>query len=464
MRGFALISVVLSAFMLFTPYYYLAPLPALGLLALLLLFQYPVVGFYIIAFLIPFAAFRKIGPINIQWLISIPVFIVFAFMFMKNKRLPDVVKSNLWPVIGLYLVTALLSTLFANYPEAAWKNMVLLIAGYSFVFMGMVCLSPNSYRFHIPRIIIWSVGLSSTMAFLDHFLGWSIFSEDHLSGNLTRSTGGSFDPNNLSVMILFAIPLVIHRALFATSKGERIAMLVILPIMLLTITTTFSRSGFLVTIVTLVLLLHHYRHYFRPKILGFLLLFGFAGSIAFFSAVPESFWERQYSLLTWEDSSLDRRATYLTVGGEAFVNRPFIGSGPGSFRDIYAESEISRKFAFRQSDRFRKAHNTYLEVLVGTGIFGFIFFIALNVRAFYNFRIAEKDFLTLGNLELANLVASQRIGFLTLLIFLLSFSELYHKFMLLSLVLSQGAIYFSQRRNLESRHQVTDNTAAVSTI
>jgi hypothetical protein len=49
------------------------------------LFRNPAIGFYVIVFLIPFASFRKIGPINITWVISSAVFFVFAVKFIKKN-------------------------------------------------------------------------------------------------------------------------------------------------------------------------------------------------------------------------------------------------------------------------------------------------------------------------------------------------------------------------------------------
>ncbi len=464
MKGVALITVMVSAFLLFTPYYYFAPAPAVALIAAFWLFKNPAIGFYLIVLLIPFAAFRKIGPVNIPWVVSLVVIAVFAFNFVKEKRLPPVSRSNLWPLIGLYVIASILSALFAEYPDTAKSQLLLLVAGYGFVFIGMLCLTPDSFKTHIPNLVIWSVGLSTTLAFGGYYFGWSLFSQIHLSGDLTRSTGGALDPNNLSMMILFTLPFAIHRAFYPGSPGEKILMFLIIPIMLLTVTATFSRSGFLTMIISFVLLIHHYRRYLRPRILGFFFLLVFCGfGLTIFTA-PENFWDRQLSLLSWEDNSLNRRYSYLIVGGDAIARNPLLGSGPGTFIDIYEKSEISRKFSRGHADRARRAHNTYLEVLVGTGIFGFLLFMALNIRAVQNFRVAERMFLARGEVEFANLAASQRIGFLTLMIFLITLSGLYHKFMLLSLVLSQGAIYFALKQSENNMDEPPNMPTAANTV
>ena len=464
MKGVTLITVMTSAFLLFTPYYYLAPVPALALIAVFWIFRNPALGFYLIVLLIPFAAFRKIGPVNIPWVVSLVVIAVFAFKFVREKRLPSVSRSNLWPLIGLYIIASILSTLFADYPDTARTNLILLVAGYGFVVIGMFCLTPESFRTHIPNLVIWSVGLSTTLAFLGYYFGLSMFSVEHHGGSLVRSTGGATDPNTLSIMILFTIPFAIHRAFYPGSPGERILMLLIIPVMLLTVASTFSRSGFLIMIISFVLLMHQYRRYLRPRIMGFFLLFGFCGFVLAIFTVPANFWDRQLSLLSWEDGSLNRRYSYLIVGGDAIARNPLLGSGPGTFIDIYKNSEISRKHTNREADRARRAHNTYLEVLVGTGIFGFLLFMALNIRAVQNFRVAERMFLARGDIELANLAASQRIGYLNLMLFLLTISELNHKFMLLSLVLSQGAIYFALRQTENQKDELPNMPTVTDTV
>lgn len=443
MRAAALLVVLASVAILMSPYFYLAPLPALGLLCFFVLYWKPSIGFYLIIFLIPFVAFRKVGPVKLDWLVSIVLLSIFVFRIVADKKLPDAAKSNLWPLIALYLVASLVSTLFADFPDTARSDMLKLVAGYVLVFIGMASLSFASFRYHIPNMVIWSVGLSCILAVMDELFGLKLFSEEHLSGELTRSIGGSGDPNNFSVMILFTLPLVVHRIFFPTNKIERPLMLLFIPIMLIAIVSAFSRSGFLALLLCTFLLLHHYRHHIRPRTMGFFLFAALVGGIFTGTTVPSTFWERQFSLLSWEDGSLNRRASYLTVGKEAFLEHPIIGSGPGTFLDVYGASEVSLAHSRREADRKRRAHNTYLEILVGTGLIGFTLFMALNLRAFMNFRRAETVYESRGDPEMANLVASQRIGFVTLMLFLLTYSELYHKHMLLSLVLSQGAIYFT---------------------
>ena len=154
MRGVALITVMVSAFLLFTPYYYLAPGPALALIAMFWLFKNPAIGFYFIVLLIPFSAFRRIGPVNIPLVVFLVVVAVYAIKFVREKRLPSVLRSNLWPLMGLYVIASILSTIFAEYPDTAKTHLFLLVAGFGFVFIGMLSLSPDSFKTHIPNLFI----------------------------------------------------------------------------------------------------------------------------------------------------------------------------------------------------------------------------------------------------------------------------------------------------------------------
>jgi hypothetical protein len=73
-------------------------------------------------------------------------------------------------------------------------------------------------------------------------------------------------------------------------------------------------------------------------------------------------------------------------------------------------------------------------------------------------------FLARGDLGPGNLAASARIGYLTLFLFLIFFSELYDKFMLLSLVLSQGGIYFALRQTENQKNELPNMPTVANTL
>jgi O-antigen ligase len=79
-------------------------------------------------------------------------------------------------------------------------------------------------------------------------------------------------------------------------------------------------------------------------------------------------------------NSTDRRETYQVYGLKLWQKNPILGVGFDGFAEAYSRSE----YRFLQKNATQRvAHNTYLEILVGTGLVGFIPFIALLIWSLY---------------------------------------------------------------------------------
>lgn len=159
--------------------------------------------------------------------------------------------------------------------------------------------------------------------------------------------------------------------------------------------------------------------------------------------VPGQYWQRQMSLLAGNDFSLGRRTSYLYVARDAFLQKPLLGWGTGVFMHVYENSEQAKAFTRKGYTNRRKAHNTYLEFLIGSGIIGFALFMALIIVAWKNFRRAITNFRQAGDPVSAIQTATFRTAFISLLLFLVLFSDMYHKYLLLSLGVSCGALRLS---------------------
>lgn len=438
--------------LLATPYYYLALLPAPILLIIYYLFRNPSLGFYIIIFLIPFGAYRKLGgALNLPWLIAAVMLAIIIFMSAIARRMPDNLHTRVWPILITYLLISLVSAALSSYPDTAYQNVMLLGGACAFVFIGLSTVDAHGFWHTLPLVVIWSVSISSILGLLSFYTGLAGFSEEHLSGTLTRNVGGSIDPNNMCLMILFALPLIVHRYAHAYSPRERILMAILLLVNLLALTTTYSRSGFIILIIVMALIAFNYRHRMRPHNIGLVLGGAFLAGAVLLAVIPTAFWERVSSLTgDWQqETSLSRRASYIDVAQDAILKHPLLGSGPGVFPEIYARSEVTRLYTSSSEKRARRAHNTYLEVIVGTGILGIVVFLLLLLRVLFDFLAAEQNCRLNNEFEQENLIASYRIGFIGLLVFLLIFSEMYHKYMLLSLVVSQLGRSFTRIQSME---------------
>jgi O-antigen ligase len=226
-----------------------------------------------------------------------------------------------------------------------------------------------------------------------------------------------------------------------------------------------SRGGFLTFIIVSALTAWSFRLHFRPHYLG--LIIGAVGvaAIGFLVSVPQDYWERQATLQLLgaavtesrahlhEDAALDRRAAYLIVAGQAFVDAPLLGHGPDTFDEIWFRSSVSDAY---KNER-RPAHNTYAEVLVGSGLTGLAVFVGLLWVVYKNYRNAEIELRRIGDLRGAQLCGCYRIAFIGVLAYLFLKSGLDHKLFLLAIPLSGSVRGFARRR--ASSESVDDKSA-----
>lgn len=457
---------MLTAGLLVTPYYMLAPFIGPAALGGLLVLRYPILGFYAVVFLIPFGAYRRIGgDINIPWLAAGAALAAILLKIMLERKDMPALKSNLWPPFILYLGLSAISALLSDYRDTSIENVILFAAAGGYIFLGLTCVGPDAWRRTLPYVVIFSVSLGSFLAVISYAFGIQGFTEEHNSGTLTRGVGGAIDPNNLCLMTLFALPLIVHKAIYTPSPKVRMVMIALVPINLMAIVTAFSRSGFLATVALGALLAFHYRHLLLRQNIAVLGLAAILGLTSVAAAVPQSFWQRQLSVFNFDaDNSLSRRGSYLEVAKRAFPEAPLLGSGPGAFIDLYGLSPESRQYTSDPRKRRRRAHNTYIEILIGTGVIGFGVWMWMQGRGILNFFRAERAYADAGDKEASNLAASYRMGFIILLLFLMVFSELYHKYMLLALAMSQVALTYAPKRQEESAppDQVADAKPALA--
>ncbi len=436
-----------------TPLYPLALLPSLGVFALLVLGRRPELGYYAIVFLIPFGAYRKLAGegvinINIPWIIAFLLIVILGLRWIIAKEIPTSLRSNIWSPFFLLFLLGVISAMLSPYPGTALKNAVMWGAASLFVLLSLVFISQRDFIHTMPGVFVWSISLSASLAVLGTFFNitWfvkeGVYVDEH-----ARAVGASTDPNNMSLMIIFVIPLLVHQALHATSTRGRFLAVFLLAINLMGVISTFSRGGALVLTLTIALILFHHIHRLQTRLLGFFLMPLLLVAIVGYAVIPASYWEHQKTVIGSGDKSLSRRTSYLIVAWDSFKDNPLLGSGPGTFREIFATSEYAQFYHREGKTKKRFAHNTYLEFLVGFGLPGLILFLLLQWRAYDNFTKAQQRLMQKGLTYEADLVGSYRLALVTLLIYLVIYSEPQQKFMLISLALSQIALNLSQDAN-----------------
>ncbi|GAB0148179.1 MULTISPECIES: O-antigen ligase family protein [Marichromatium] len=445
--GFIVLMVVATLLPLWTPWPALALLPGVALGALVLLGRAPSWGLYAIVFLIPFGNFRQLGgplaDVKIHWVLALVLLVVLALRLLREQQAVGLLRSNLWPWWGLFLAVSLFSTLWSAYPLEAGQQVVLTLVAMAFFALVLVFLDAHALVRQLPVVIVASVSLGSMFALIGYLFGVSWFAIE-VGDDFTRSTGVTSDPNNLAMLIIFVLPFVVFWLAHGRRPLVRLAALVLLAINLGAMVVSFSRSGGLVTALLLATLLVVNARGLRPRHLGLLFAGGAMALLVALLLVPQGYWERQATLTASDtDRSINRRASYLVVAGDAFEQRPLIGHGPGTFRELYAKTDWAQRFDREGATNRRFAHNTYLEVVVGTGVLGLICFLGLLAVAARNLWLARRLLLARGDPYHAAQVLHYLLAFLFLLLYMAMFSDVFQKYMLLSLGVSQLWLRFA---------------------
>ena len=193
---------------------------------------------------------------------------------------------------------------------------------------------------------------------------------------------------------------------------------------------------------------------FRPRYTGFVTGIIAVAIITAAVVEPNSYWNRLYSLSSSADTSIGRRTAYLHVGWDAFKEDPILGAGPGTFIKLYGESMQSRRFRSKDGSYERYAHNTYVEVLTGTGLLGLAVFIAIIAVTLRNFLLARKYFALRGEENMVSLTGAYGISFLSLILYFMFLSALNYKYFWLSLAISQIALRLSRNKSQDESPEV----------
>ncbi len=242
-------------------------------------------------------------------------------------------------------------------------------------------------------LVVTASGYLSVRAVFDYVRGINLVENGRVAG----AVGGIFgNPNDLALNMVAFLPFAIFYALrprnveavpsepAPSHSSRRVRARRQRPartwawyagacslLMLLAIVFTKSRSGFLGMLVMLVPVIWTGRK-LRPG-LGILLIVGLVASVPL---LPASFWQRMGSIVNPAEDLTGSRQARRQVMGEAlqvFLEKPLTGVGPGQFKNYNP--------SYKQ-ERWREAHNVWLQVASETGVGGVLAFAFLVVAAF----------------------------------------------------------------------------------
>lgn len=462
-------------------YYLLAPLPALGIVFFLILVRYPQFGYYLIIFFIPFDAIM--GALGIAEFLTISKFvgiwlvIYVIFRTFIDRTSPFDLKSNLWPLLFYFFIVNLISAATSDYTLLAFDNIRQLFTAYLFYTLTLVFINEKGYRTTLPTIVTVSVILNAVLSVIGFIFLLPVLSS---KSDILRATGFSGDPNFFASMSLFVLPLIACQIRVSEKPAMRLFFIGAFFIALSAVVLSFSRSAARVLIMVLCLLAFEHFRNLKAKHLGFISITIAVSIVVAFLIIPKTYWERQQVM---SDSSIGRRITYTYVAWDILKEHPLLGVGPGAFKEVYARSQYAALFAdelltdltitkkHRYSAKARQhisnlinknydqvyvryAHNTYLEVVAGSGGIGLLIFLAILFATTKNFWKAKSIFKAKGDEQSASLTRAYLISQIALMVAFMFLSNLYHKFLWLPLALSQIALRFAEQKTEASDEAV----------
>jgi O-antigen ligase len=279
-------------------------------------------------------------------------------------------------VRGVLLFAAILVALvpFSIWPGGSYAMLTGLFLKVVLIFIlmaGTLTLPGRLEQF--VWVILLTSGYLAFRGVFDYARGINMVENGRISG----AVGGVFsNPNDLAMnMVAFLPPALLLAARRDLAPTRRIVAATISLLMLVTIVFTKSRGGFLGLGAMLLVLAaqgNQVRRGFGAAIVVVI--------IAGLPLMPGSFWDRMASITDSskdETGSRESRQTDMREAWRMFVERPLTGVGPGQMT-AYNPS-------WRQ-ERWREAHNVFLQVAADDGVFGVLAFAYLVVLAFQNAR------------------------------------------------------------------------------
>ncbi|HKS12960.1 MAG TPA: O-antigen ligase family protein [Pseudomonas sp.] len=429
---FALLGLGLLA----SPYPYLAPGAVLGLAGALALYRRPAWGLLAIAALVPLEGLLKDSLLSGAKLIGIGLALILALQ-MAVRQLPgERLQSTHWRLLVPFMALYLLSFWTTDSQVLSTGHLREFIVGLV-VFVLTLLIGRDLNLPMLARIVTVSACVTCLFA---------IFSTKYQEQGRASAM---LDPNSFAMLITIATPLGLWLAIKSRQIPVKLFWAACCLLLLAGMTKTESRSGLVVLLISLGIVLYNYREqvaHVRPRHLGFAML-GLALLLPLTAAVmPAGYVERIQSLVllksgvnAHKDESLGRRASYLVVGKEMISDSPLLGTGPGTFPLHYAQTGFSKAFSpvnSKPTDLYRRAHNTYLEIFSETGLPAGLLFVGMIALALRNFWKARAAWLEAGNHDQADMMTHLTMSMMAIGLFLMFLSAPTHKYLWLMLALS----------------------------
>jgi putative inorganic carbon (HCO3(-)) transporter len=318
-----------------------------------------------------------------------------------------------------YLVWCGLSVMRAsNFKEAASRLGTYGLLCITAMMVASVVNTTDKVRRLFTALVLWTV-VSALIALLMYYGGMTPVAQ-----GLLKNRNFLALYLNLGLVGAFLLQGVVRSAL------SRLMLFVSVPVLLLTVSLTLSRTGLIVMLIALALV-----GYLLLRQRGLLLLVGGALAVCVLALLlPSTFWSRAETILpsiTQQQDTFGMRVRLWEAGLRMIEGSPILGVGPGNFR-----VELARYARGSLAGAQLNAHNAYVVVAAETGIPGLILFLGIVISGILGVRGVARAAHAAGREDLAR--CSMMVQVLTLVILLTGIAMTVEGLKILWIILGVG--------------------------
>lgn len=306
---------------------------------------------------------------NIPFAMIVGALFIFSWLVSKEPKKPPLNAVCVLTIVFTLWMTV--TTIFALHGEYGntyhWDWWVRVTKIMLITVVAMIILTNRQRIDGFIWIMVLSIGLYAFRGGIFTVLGGGEY-------RVYGPTGSMIQENNaLGIATIMMVPLVHYLYLQATNKMLRRALLVAVPVFLLSAMGSHSRGALLAVIAMGGFMLFKSRHKLLASLITVIIV------VAGLTFLPQKWYDRMATIQNYEqDRSAMSRINTWTAGINLVLDRPIVGGGFRVFNNLPI---IFEKYAPDPSMR-SSTHNNYIQVLANHGFPGLFIYLSILVLAF----------------------------------------------------------------------------------
>src|ERR1051326_3867725 len=294
---------------------------------------------------------------------------LIAVVYEGRLRLP----SPIHIILGIFVCWSALTLVWSLSPETTEAQIVTSVQLWCLLWLVWQLCSDEKHVLSLMEAYVFGTIVPAVQVAQRFLIG--------AQAGYNRFSIERFDPNDLALTLALSLPMSYYLTLRLNATRKWICRVQIMAAMA-AIFLTGSRGGTLAMATGLSIVVWTFPALSRRDRMTTGTVFALAAVLAI-SFVPATSWKRLATLGSEvSEGTLNGRTTIWKAGWEAFTNAPFEGIGAGSYPETTVEV-LGRPWGF-----VPVAHNSFLSILVETGLIGFaIFATAVTLALFSALRL-----------------------------------------------------------------------------